>query len=577
MIVEGFGITPYRSFGGDIQLFGPLGKVNLAIGQNNSGKSNILRFAIDHLSGIIQAARSGLAYTFSQPLDIHVGAPTPFKFACALALSSPEFETWKENFYTRAARSTRKALDKLLSSPALITDGNLAWLTYTPTKYSELVISPSLVEQILGANVLMPNEWNEIWSALTQRSGGNLVGSWIPETLHALSPVHRPLPIVSFVPAIREVQPKSAKDSDFSGRGLIDKLAELQNPGYQHQALKRSFEAINIFLREVTGTESAAIEIPSGRDTILVHMNGRTLPLESLGTGIHEVVILAAAATYMSGHLVCIEEPEIHLHPIIQRKLLDYLQRFTENQYIIATHSAHFLDVKGVNTFHVRLQDGQSLIRPAVSAASRFSICSDLGYRASDLLQANCVIWVEGPSDRIYLRNWLRQLDPDLIEGTHYSLMFYGGRLLSHLTANDPEIEDFISLRRLNRFIGILIDSDRQHAKGPLNETKRRIRDEFDAGPGFAWITAGREIENYIPAAILESAIRDIHRNVSQTPNTGRFEELLVYLNKKGERKEADKVKVACHVTQENLPLEVFDLKKRLNKVVQFIKTANGA
>ncbi len=31
------------------------------------------------------------------------------------------------------------------------------------------------------------------------------------------------------------------------------------------------------------------------------------------------------------------------------------------------------------------------------------SILSDIGFKASDILQANGVIWVEGPSDRIYI------------------------------------------------------------------------------------------------------------------------------------------------------------------------------
>ena len=31
---------------------------------------------------------------------------------------------------------------------------------------------------------------------------------------------------------------------------------------------------------------------------------------------------------------------------------------------------------------------------------------NDLDVRASDLLQSNGIIWVEGPSDRIYIKRW---------------------------------------------------------------------------------------------------------------------------------------------------------------------------
>ncbi len=42
-----------------------------------------------------------------------------------------------------------------------------------------------------------------------------------------------------------------------------------------------------------------------------------------------------------------------------------------------------------------------SYVTPAVLKGERRQICDDLGCRASDILQANAVIWVEGPSDRI--------------------------------------------------------------------------------------------------------------------------------------------------------------------------------
>ncbi|MCH8029122.1 MAG: AAA family ATPase [Candidatus Dadabacteria bacterium] len=51
MILDGFGIAGYRSFGEEIVFIPDLGKVNVFIGKNNSGKSNILRFC-KHLSEI---------------------------------------------------------------------------------------------------------------------------------------------------------------------------------------------------------------------------------------------------------------------------------------------------------------------------------------------------------------------------------------------------------------------------------------------------------------------------------------------------------------------------------------------
>jgi AAA15 family ATPase/GTPase len=55
MYIGALGISNYRSFGSEIQRIGPFSKVTLFIGQNNSGKSNILGFINSHYSSVIRS------------------------------------------------------------------------------------------------------------------------------------------------------------------------------------------------------------------------------------------------------------------------------------------------------------------------------------------------------------------------------------------------------------------------------------------------------------------------------------------------------------------------------------------
>jgi hypothetical protein len=166
---------------------------------------------------------------------------------------------------------------------------------------------------------------------------------------------------------------------------------------------------------------------------------------------------------------------------------------------------------------------------------------------------------------------------PEALEGIHYSIMFYGGRLLAHLTATDPELNDFISLRRLNRHIAIVIDSDKRFPAARINATKHRVAEEFEKGPGLAWITKGREIENYIVGSVLEEAIKSVHPTAAKVPQAGPYEAALRYYPARSRTPvtDVDKVKVARVASREVLSLDVLDLKKQVGRLVKFIRSSN--
>ena len=540
-------------------------------------------FLTHHYRDTLNSAKGQHGDLKFEPIDRHLGeGDGSIVVEFALTLDGGNYQALFTRYESKLDKRRADCLRSILESQALTHGTVAAWFPYRAAwgnRVSQFsFVLQELVKQIRKEQVLTDQEWSALWHSLTGKNRGGLEQHWIPQTLELINPTQLKAPEVKLIPAIRRVgDAESTEVDDYSGLGIIERLAKLQNPSHDQQRQKQRFEEINTFLREVTGSPTATIEIPYERDTVLVHMDGKTLPLRSLGTGVHEVVILATAATVLRNQAICIEEPELHLHPLLQKKLLQYLQEKTDNQYFITTHSAHLLDTQEAAIFHVRYQDGQSTVIPAHTATEKSDICADLGYRASDLMQANCVIWVEGPSDRIYLNHWIRAINPNFVEGLHYSIMFYGGRLLSHLSANDPEIEDFISLRRLNRYITIVIDSDRPAPRKQPNPTKKRIKDEFGQGPGFAWITKGREIENYVPPHLLEEAVKRVHKQALKLDKTGPYDRCLQYRTAKGELKDkVDKVKVARELTASPADLDVLDLRQMMTRLVEFIQESNN-
>lgn len=576
IIIPNLAIAGYRSFGRRPQYFERFTKVNIFIGQNNAGKSNILRFLHE-----IYTQACGREAISIDSLAMHLPDQPPLLLGVGEEVDCRDpkrpmlkydhrlVARYPDEHHRMVAASI---FGRIFSEKARIDETTLCWtLLKLPDRKDH---QESWAE---AAKAIGDKEIRQAWGMLTGMNGGDRKGSWEPQVLQRMPAA--PVSIkTQLIPAVRQIGSKGSTSEAFDGTGIIDRVARLQNPDVSNQTSRHRFNAIRDFLRDVIDRPDATIEVPYQRDTILVHMDGKVLPIESLGSGIHEVIILASAATVLQDHVVCIEEPELHLNPILQKKLLRYISRYTQNQYFITTHSAALMDTPDAEVYHIFLKDGASYAERATSNEQRSAVCEDLGYHPSDLLQANCLIWVEGPSDRIYLNWWLRNVDPDLVEGIHYSVMFYGGRLAAHLTqAGDSEaITDFISLRRLNRRGVMIIDSDRSKAHGRINNTKRRLQVEFNEGPGHAWVTEGREIENYLQPSHLTQAICAVHPEAVQICSEGKYASLTRIRSRAGKESISSKVEVAKYIAGHFHPdFSVFDLRLRIDALRKFVHESN--
>ncbi|TDY02967.1 ATP-dependent nuclease [Thiohalophilus thiocyanatoxydans] len=402
--------------------------------------------------------------------------------------------------------------------------------------------------------------------------------------------------------AERNIAPESDNsnlDIYGDGRGATNIIQNFINKAnLQSELVERNLldELNKIFLTDAVFIDIVCQQLDSGLWEIYLEEESKgRVPLSQSGSGLKTIILVliyihlipVVAERPLSDFVFGFEELENNLHPALQRRLLSYLRNISDTFgciFFLTTHSNVEIDLfskdQEAQLLHVTHDGAKAAARTVKTYIENRGILDDLDVRASDLLQSNGIIWVEGPSDRIYLNRWIDLWsNGQLNEGNHYQCVFYGGRLLAHLSSEEPElVEEGISILRANRNCAILIDSDKRTQQARLNSTKRRIIEEISDNEGYSWVTKGKEIENYIPAESI-ATWRD-SQNIEQVDQYANFFDYLDGVeNGQGyyysSRKSLLAEKLAPHMTRESIA-GVLDLGEKLEELCRVIRSWNN-
>ncbi len=250
------------------------------------------------------------------------------------------------------------------------------------------------------------------------------------------------------------------------------------------------------------------------------------LPIYKLGDGLQSLIICTFNIVTESNQcLFFIEEPDMFMHPSMQRSFLEVLAEYDQHQYFITSHSNHFLDMTidfdNISVFHFSKHEGtqpQFHIRP--SSPRDRQILLDLGVRNSSVFISNATIWVEGITDRLYLKAYMKKYidelelsEPEkyselikLKEDYHYSFVEYQGANLTHWSF-DPDQDDDEYKIRAKSICGhafLIADGDiGSHLKGDRKAVYEKM-----LGERFLVLQV-KEIENLIPVEILKKVVAE--------------------------------------------------------------------
>ncbi|WP_082040803.1 ATP-dependent nuclease [Aeromonas allosaccharophila] len=501
MKIDSIKLSGWRSYDLDGVLLEGLKSINLIIGPNNSGKSNLSKY-FNYLksvynSELLPGKRIIVKANLDESQTWHWGRN---QVECQITLS-------KENVFTKGDNVSYKPDSHNIMINCqhnLNTDTSILNI-----KVNDLYIFNE--SDLICYDLKSPRP---IWrDPIDIAPGFNDNKFYWEKFLRSLV----------FVDPIRHHSRNSKNQQSyyFDGAQIISELDRLRTDKATPSNWSNYKRQMKTWLSDILSESVTNIEIIDD-DLYLEFQSGLSFSLDKLGTGVSQIVMLLShlwinKESYLN---VFLEEPEANLHPeAVVRLVKIFESELVNHRFFITTHSPSLIDCLNINWSVYRTlkgANGASLISPNDNIVKHYETLDSLGVKASQILQANTVIWVEGPSDRIYINKWIELFsDGTLQEGKDYSFLYFGGTNLASFTALDDPDNNLINILSTSRKAYLIADSDcssplcrdNDAFKAYLSSMLERLDSVNKDNTGLhssikdyikIWITDGREIENYL-------------------------------------------------------------------------------
>ena len=515
-----------------------LSKLNIFVGQNNSGKSILLReilksdwkhFLSKDIQNYIYKEYETLSAKLVTTLRNH--GITRFQAKNLNWYSTMDFET-----FIREGTLISKDLDSSISNinskvsqiktsfPQTLFVGNARYSFYQikdlKNSYEKEFRNLEKWSNTLISNYIIPDSLKKVYCPTTR-------------TL-------RKYPNTKFLEDKTTSEYEFADDISVSnGQRLFDEMKSILLDDFEIRKKKLDFE--EFLSKEFFNNKQIIITPNTSRDGLTFKVGSeKEMPIYDLGEGLQMIILLTFPLFLHERGIIVIEEPEIFLHPSLQRRLMETLlhSKMAQNFLIfLSTHSNHILDVSNYNEnvaiFSMKKIQSepkgdnvapQFIIRQLLKEKN--SALELLGVKNTSVFLSNATIWVEGITDMLYIRAFMKNylesqknnskhhICRNYKEGIHYSFVFSGGSNIIHFDFSDkPFIEDLKSKIVVKNLCGsayVIVDDDN------LKQKTRKARFFKELGGRFK-VLPTVEVENLLSNDMIEKGVRSFStcRNIN--------------------------------------------------------------
>lgn len=293
------------------------------------------------------------------------------------------------------------------------------------------------------------------------------------------------------------------------------------------EAQRKLIEDFQKFLQENFFSDYDKVQlIPNEKKKVLCVKIGKDeRAIYDWGDGTQQLIIILYSLFKHKddqNKLFFIEEPEMYLHPGVLRKFIEVINSdlFKNHQYFITTHSNVVLDTSADTNINMSIFKFKKVKDKSKNGDKDFfieqcnngdmSLLNELGVRNSSLFLSNCSIWVEGVTDRLYLKHYLKlycdkHKDKKIYrENLDYTFIEYGGGNIVHFNFDKIDNPNSINAKYVNNNIFLIADNDNSKAGSQKAKRKEAYKEQLKENFYELSVT---EIENLITSEILKQTL----------------------------------------------------------------------
>jgi ABC-type Mn2+/Zn2+ transport system ATPase subunit len=254
-------------------------------------------------------------------------------------------------------------------------------------------------------------------------------------------------------------------------------------------------------IRKLLGYNTLTINASPDKRELRVVVDGRSRHLSEMGSGVSEFLLIIGNLFLTQPKMILIDEPETHLHPLKQIELLRLLLETSGATCLLfATHSLGLARSVTENIMHVQKNGTSgSIVRAILAQPSLQEFLGEMSYTAQCEMGAQTVLFVEGVTDVIPIRHFLRLYNKD----ERFVLL----PLLGNCLINGKRDQELQELSRLKVPCVALLDSERASASEPLTANRRAFLELWKRLGFAAHVLERRALENYFTDAAVKAVM----------------------------------------------------------------------